>query len=277
MSGKLRKISDIPLTLPMMINSFSRLIMGKMHIIQCQLIIRKRKYFYLGIGSASVTQTFEIKGKYSLRDTIVNFDQNYKIYLLNLSSGDTLDVGYPNKYTGLYDFIVNPGSFKITYSGVGYLSQTIDTTILQDNPVLAVTIDVRLEKDTNYVKVPIIVEKPAEPVTYEKLNLQTIPTVAKIDSSILVMNMKVNDVTDKNINDADILYYTVQVMALHNPVDVSYFKYITDMKVLYNDQDKFYRYTTGKFKTKEEASLKRSELIGKGYPEEIFIKKVSKQ
>jgi hypothetical protein len=66
-------------------------------------------------------------------------------------------------------------------------------------------------------------------------------------------------------------------MALHNPVDVSYFKYITDMKVLYNDQDKFYRYTTGKFATKEEASVKRAELISKGYPEEIFIKKVSKQ
>jgi hypothetical protein len=66
-------------------------------------------------------------------------------------------------------------------------------------------------------------------------------------------------------------------MALHNPVDVSYFKYITDMKVLYSDQDKFYRYTTGRFVTKEEASVRRAELIHKGYPEEIFIKKVSKQ
>ncbi|MBA4322439.1 MAG: hypothetical protein C0408_06425, partial [Odoribacter sp.] len=110
----------------------------------------------------------------------------------------------------------------------------------------------------------------------EKLNLSNIPTVAKIDSSILVMNMKVTDVADKNINDSDILYYTVQVMALHNPVDVSYFKYITDMKVLYNDQDKFYRYMTGRFATREEAVARRAELISKGYPEEIFTKKVSK-
>jgi len=42
-------------------------------------------------------------------------------------------------------------------------------------------------------------------------------------------------------------------MALHNPVDVTYFKYITDMKVLYNDLDKFYRYTTGRFSTREDA------------------------
>jgi hypothetical protein len=65
-------------------------------------------------------------------------------------------------------------------------------------------------------------------------------------------------------------------MALHRPVDVSYFKYITDMKVMYNDADKFYRYTSGRFTTSDEAAGRRAELIMKGYPEEIFIKKVSK-
>ena len=232
---------------------------------------KKKEIFYLGIGSAAFTQRFEIKGTFSLSDTVINFDKNYKIYLLDFSSGDTIDVGYPNKYSGLYDFIVNPGSFKITYSGVGYLSQRIDTTILQDHPVLVVTLDVKLEKDTNYVRMPV------EPAIYEKINLAAIPSVARVDSGMLILNMKVNDVSDLNIKDADILYYTVQVMALHNPVDVSYFKYIADMKVLYNDQDKFYRYTTGRFKTKEEASIKRAELIKKGYPEQIFIKKVSKR
>ena len=79
-----------------------------------------------------------------------------------------------------------------------------------------------------------------------------------------------------DIKDSDVLYYTVQVMALHKPVDLSYFKYISDMKVLYNDIDKFYRYTTGKFPTREDAYILRMELIRKGYPDEIFIKKVSK-
>jgi hypothetical protein len=66
------------------------------------------------------------------------------------------------------------------------------------------------------------------------------------------------------------------VMALHNPVDVSYFKYITDMKVLYNETDKFYRYTSGQFATREEAESRRLDMIRRGYPDEIFIKKVSK-
>jgi len=102
------------------------------------------------------------------------------------------------------------------------------------------------------------------------------PAVSDIDTSLLAMNFNVNDISDKNINDSDILYYTVQVIALHNPVDVSYFKHINDMIVMYNDNDKFYRYTTGKLSTREEAYALRLELIQKGYPDEIFIKKVSK-
>lgn len=231
---------------------------------------KKKEIFYLGIGAAAFTQKFEIKGTYSLKDTVANFDENYKIHLVDISSSDTIDVGYPNKYSGLYSFIVNTGSYKITYEGVGYLSQTIDTTILQDNPVLFVIIDVMLDKDTNYVM------KVEEPVVFEKMDLANIPTVEKIDSSILEMNMKVNDASDLNIKDSDILYYTVQVMALHKPVDVNFFKFITDMKVLYSDVDKFYRYMTGRFVTKEEAIAKKEELIRKGYPSDIFIKKVSK-
>jgi hypothetical protein len=88
--------------------------------------------------------------------------------------------------------------------------------------------------------------------------------------------MNVNDLADKTITDSNVLYYTVQVMALYNPVDVSYFKHITDMKVMYNDADKFYRYTTGRCATREEAYALRLELIRKGYPDDIFIKKVSK-
>jgi hypothetical protein len=231
---------------------------------------KKKDIFYLGMGSTDVSQLFEIKGKFSLSDTTLTFDENYAINLLNRTSGDTIDVGYPNKLTGLYSFTVTPGEFKLIYSGIGRISQTIDTAIQQDNPTLVLYIDVSLKKDTTLKKVI------TPPVVYDKINLSEIPTVTAIDTSILIRNMKVNDVSDKNILDSDVLYYTVQVIALHNPVDISYFRYITDMKVMYNDVDKFYRYTTGRFMTREEAYSMRLELIRKGYPEEIFIKKVSK-
>jgi hypothetical protein len=233
---------------------------------------KKNDIFFIAIGANELAQIFEIKGKFSLQDTIVTFDKNYAIHLIEKKSGDTLDVGFPNKHTGLYSFNVTPGEFRLIYTGTGYLPQTVDTIILQDNPSLIINIDASLEKDLS-VKAVIV----ADLTVYDKINLSLAPTVTAIDTSILITNMNVADVSDRNIDDADILYFTVQVIALKNPVDISYFKYISDMKVMYNDTDKFYRYTTGRLSTREEAYALRLELIRKGYPEEIFIKKVSKE
>jgi hypothetical protein len=232
---------------------------------------KKKDIFYLGMGDNDVNKVLDIQGKLSLNDTSVQFDNRFKIYLINRSSGDTLDVGYPNKFTGLYGFTVAPGDLRLDYTGPGYFTKTIDTTFLQDNPALTVSIDVTLIKDPSYK------EGARQAIAYDKFDPSLAPTIQAIDSSILIRNMNVNDIGDKNINDSDVLYYTVQVIALYNPVDISYFKYITDMKVMYNDVDKFYRYTTGKFATREEAYILVQELKRKGYPEDIFIKKVSKQ
>jgi hypothetical protein len=208
---------------------------------------------------------------------VVAFDNYYTIHLINKFSGDTLDVGYPNKFTGQYSFIVSTGAFKLVYSGPGYLSLSIDTTIIQDNPASAIVLDVILERDTAFVfKAPPADTVEITPVIYDKINLENIPIVSAIDSSILIRNMKVNDLNDINVKDSDVLYYTIQVMALYNPVDVSYFKRISDMKVMYAENDRFYRYTSGRFATREEAAAWRLELIRKGYPDQIFIKKVSK-
>ena len=87
-------------------------------------------------------------------------------------------------------------------------------------------------------------------MVYEKLDLSDIPVVDQIDPDILIKNLRVYDVTENDQQDTTILYYTVQVMALFNPVDISYFKYVSDIKVFYNDADKFYRYTTGVFTDK---------------------------
>jgi hypothetical protein len=233
---------------------------------------KKKDIFFIGMGNTDVNQAYEIMGKYSLADTVFPLDKKYSIHLINKSSGDTIDVGFPNKFSGRYSFIVTPGSYKLTFMGFGYLTQSRDTTILQDNPAVTIVMDVTMERDPSVSLKPV----EASPIVYDKINLKDIPVVSAIDSSILIKNMNVNDWNDVNIKDSDVLYYTVQVMALYNPVDISYFKRINDMKVMYNDVDKFYRYTTGRCKTREEATALRLELIRKGYPEEIFIKKVSK-
>ncbi|MBG0860867.1 MAG: hypothetical protein IQL11_15315, partial [Bacteroidales bacterium] len=110
----------------------------------------------------------------------------------------------------------------------------------------------------------------------EKIDLENIPVVAAIDSSILIKNMNVQDVNENEAADPNVLYYTVQVMALYNPVDVSYFKYINDLKVMFNEKDMFYRYTTGIFEKREAADAWKQELLRLGYPDDIWVKKVLK-
>ena len=91
---------------------------------------------------------------------------------LTVSTGDTMDVGFPNKFTGLYSFNAAPGQYRIIYTGYGYFSQSIDTTILQDNPVLTINLDVSLQRDKS------ISRKVQRPFIYTKINLSDIPTVA---------------------------------------------------------------------------------------------------
>jgi len=220
---------------------------------------KEKGIFYLGFGGIDVNKIYEITGKLSLSDTIIPFDKNYYIQLVNKETSDTLDVSYPDN-SGIYSFLAAPGRLRLIYKGPDYITQVIDTTIQADNPNLVVNLDVSLLRS----------------IVYDKIDLTLIPSVAEADSGTLIRNLNVSDVGDVSIRDSDILYYTVQVMALHTPVDVTSFKYIDDLKVMYSDSDNFYRYTTGNFPNREEAEELRLELIRKGYPEEIFIKKVSK-
>ncbi len=231
---------------------------------------KKKEIFYLSLGNSNLSHAFEIRGKLNLKDTTVAFNEKYSIHLLNRATGDTMDIGYPNKYTGDYSFNVAPGLFRIVYTGNGYFKQTIDTSIVKNSPEKIVTLDVTLEKDPGAAN-------RSNPLLFKRMDFTDLPVVQAIDSNILIKNMNINDINDKNINDRDVLYYTVQVMALYNPVDISYFKYINDLRVMYNEVDKFYRYITGKFASKEEAYALRLKLIRLGYPQDLFIKKVTNE
>jgi hypothetical protein len=229
---------------------------------------KKKDIFYITLTNPRLGRIYELSGNYSLKDTVVTYNESNAIYLIDKVSGDTLDTGYPDMFTGKYNFIVAPGKFRLIYTGPrGYYPQSIDTSVIMNSPSRVISL-----KDIILDKTPPI----AEPVVYEKLDLSDIPVVAKIDSSILIRNLSVFDVTENDIQDTTILYYTVQVMALYNPVDVSYFRFVSDLKVFYSETDLFYRYTTGIFTVKDDAYAHRDDLINKGYPDDLFIKKVTR-
>jgi len=224
---------------------------------------KKKEIFYITLTNTRLNRIYELSGNYSLKDTVVTFDQKNAIYLTDKTTGDTLDTGYPESKTGQYNFIVAPGKFRLVYTAPGYYQQHLDTSILKDTPARIIHLkDIILDKNP--------------PLVYDKLDLSDIPVVDQINPDILIKNLRVYDVTENDQQDTTILYYTVQVMALFNPVDISYFKYVSDIKVFYSDVDKFYRYTTGIFSDKADAYAHRDDLFSKGYPDDLFIKKVTR-
>jgi hypothetical protein len=101
-----------------------------------------------------------------------------------------------------------------------------------------------------------------------------LPYLTHVDTSLLITNLTLRDVSDRDEEiDPDVLYYTVQVMALYNPVDPAYFEFAM-ISVFYNNEDRFYRYTTGAFSTKRAAYEELNRLLRLGYPNDIFVKKV---
>lgn len=229
---------------------------------------KEKDIFYITLTSPDLNRIFEIRGKLALRDTTVTYDESYSVTLINRANGETIQVSNPEAGTGNYNFIVSPGKFRLLFSGPpGYYSQTIDTTVVADNREKIINIrDVILEKFPS----------DEGSTTYEKVDLSRIPKVDSVDPGILIRDLKVSDITDDDSSDTTILYYTVQVMALYNPVDITYFKYVNDIKVYYNKNDLFYRYSTGIFDSKDKAYAHRDYLISKGYENDLFIKKVSR-
>ena len=235
---------------------------GKSGYLSMTTDYKKQDIIFINFG-------WEITGKLTLSDTSAATGKKYAVSLLSKSTGDTIEISRPENNIGDYDFLVPAGEYTIVYTGPRHITQKIDTAIMPGQKEPVIRINVTLESDL----IADRIEPPSS--VYDKIDLSVIPVVESIDSSMIIMNMNVNDIGDSNIKDTDILYFTVQVIALYNPVDVSYFKRIEDLKVMYNEQDRFYRYTTGVFKTREEAYAWRRELIRRGYPNDIFIKIVS--
>ncbi len=241
---------------------------GKSGYITIRTGYKNSEIFLINFNELKGHDEFFITGSLSIPDTTLGFTDNFKIYLINTDEGDTLESIAPNTIPTEFSFVTPPGNFRFSFIGRGYLTQEFDTTFTPKDSTNQIIFNIQLLRDSTFVE---------EAVVYDKIDLSAIPTISAVDSSQLVTDIVVKDIEDLSSDDDKVLYYTVQVMALHNPVDISYFKQVNDMVVMYNDADKFYRYITGKFKTREEAYAYRLHLISKGYPEEIFIKKVFKE
>ena len=228
---------------------------------------KEKEIFKINLFTKKIEPIFEIKGVISVPDSTFLFNENFPISLVDVVSNDTIDLSYPNKSSGRYSFITGMGDYELIYEGKGYSKQTKKLNLDEDSPEFVINIDVRLEPDITFVE-----EKPVPVI----IDFSKVTVIESIDSSLLITDVETKDVNDTDADNREILYYTVQLMALYNPVDISFFVGIDDVKILFG-KDLYYRYTTGRLETIEKAEQHRANIINIGYPDQIFIKKVYRQ
>ncbi|TFH49499.1 MAG: hypothetical protein E4G92_01780 [Bacteroidia bacterium] len=188
----------------------------------------------------------------------------YDIFITSLGTGGwgkPENIGYPLSTTDddLGFHPVDNGAYGFYSVLTGYKKKEI-ALVTFDTPLPALVADTTAAKDT--IKL--------------NFDLNTLPYITITDSSSLIRDLIMRDVLDTDEADANVLYFTVQVMALYNPVDPAFFEHAT-IRVFYNSFDRFFRYTTGQFATKEEAYAEKERLLRIGYPTDIFVKKVYRE
>lgn len=222
--------------------------------------------YRLEILPPGTRRQFRINGTVSLRDTREIPDENFQVALLGQEKGEVITAGIPDEKTGWYELLTGSGKYRIIYQGKGYRTEERGLVIDEYARTSEFTINVQLSRASSIdlLDTLMIVIDP------EKLE-----AAQPLDTNMVIRNLVVEDL-DKEVEKGEILYWTVQLMALRvKPVDVSFFLPIENVEVILG-QDGFYRYTFGRYSTREEADEVRQRLMRLGYPD-AWIKKVYRQ
>jgi hypothetical protein len=197
-----------------------------------------------------------VEGTVSVQDTNFTSFENLYISVIDTTRNDTLKVVTAENLTGHYDLEVGFGDYQISYEGSGFPTHYEYISNTPEDFRESYTIDVRLLGEFK----PIIASE--------------IPLVDSVAQEDLVKDYEVTDLDIEDREGKELRFYAVQLMALINPVDVSYFheRGFEGTKILYG-QDEFYRYIYGEFETAEEAERVRQLVIKMGYLD-VFVKKV---
>ncbi len=200
-----------------------------------------------------------VNGKITVRDPGFTSFDSIRITVVDSTTSDIVLATFAENTTGNYSLELDLGSYSISYEGSGFQSQSLGFRNTLEDFKATSTYNIHLQGDFK----PIIIAE--------------IPTVDSVAQEDMVTDVSISDVGASSPEDTEILYYTIQLMALINPVDVSYFhdRGFEGAEIFYG-QDEFYRYVYGKFPTEEEAESVRQQIIQMGYAD-VFIKKVFRQ
>ena len=193
-----------------------------------------------------------------------------------------------NTNNGLFEFEINPGNYTLTINNEGYDSFSNEINISNDYSESTYSFDALLNplESEQELVAEVIEQTDIEPVVEEEIIPQTteeviqevqtvektvvapvkenLPTENKEKPKPIKPEKEIVKYVPKTTIISGIKTYSVQLMALKNPVEVDYFKDVNNVK-LTKYPDGFYRYTVGNTSSYSEAQQQLSQLHKIGY------------
>lgn len=192
---------------------------------------------------------------------------------------------------GHFEFEINPGNYSVLISNENYNSFSSQINIPQDYTNLTFPFEALIEPIENVQEelVAEIAEEPAvdtkkneEPVTQPKEvlveettkeEIKTIPRKEDIPEPIVkdkTPKKEIEKFVPNTTTGSELKTYSVQLMALKNPVEVDYFKNVDNVR-LAKYPDGYYRYTVGNTGSYSEAQKLMAKIHEIGY-KDAFIR-----
>lgn len=196
-----------------------------------------------------------------------------------------------NSNNGHFEFEINPGIYKVLINNDNYNSYTGQINIPKDYsnstyPFEALVEPLETEQEELVAEVieepvvePKIIEQPVsqpENVVVEespKVEIKEIAVIEEIPEPIVEEKTPEKEIVKyipKTTTSSGLKTYSVQLMALKNPVEVDYFKNVDHVK-LAKYPDDYYRYTVGNTSSYSEAQKLLLKIHEIGY-KDAFIR-----
>lgn len=200
----------------------------------------------------------------------------YDIYRYDFGNPDAgvVNLGYPLNTTdnNLFYFPIGNGlSAYYAFAGPGsYGGRDVYlVTVAVEEPAVAVAVEEPVEEVA--VAVAVAVEEPVVNIEPQPEPIQeNIPTIST-ETAPATAPATATATAPATATFSESRSYTIQIMALRKPVDLTRFHGLSGIAVAYGS-DQWYRYTLGTTTLEPEAEKKLEEMIEKGY-HDAFIRR----
>ncbi len=229
-----------------------------------------------------------LKGNLAMENNFSYFG-DCKVSIVDMVLSDTIDTIFPDIINGDFQYVLTAGNYRIVFSKKDYKQHTEELYVTYNYPEPFIEINPKFEELQEEIILADNTDEPEYELAAEEQPADILPE-SDYDTPLYIeddnniepsitnkepdIERTITEKPDDNYysKKAGDIVYTIQIMALKNPVRPDYFKNVDDIMVQIGN-DGFYRYVTGKYYDINDAKYKLNEISAINY-QGAFVRKL---